>query len=73
MRAEATRAGGRHMLRERDGVDQRSTVDPEVEGQVLIQGQRGPMIERLDGASLMSIAEWMGVTVENLLGRYVKA
>lgn len=31
---------------------------------------RGKLIERLDGASLASIAGWLGVTVEGLLGRY---
>lgn len=65
MRADRTRAGGRHLLRERDGYGEPIAVEV-YEPTVM----RGPMIERLDGASLVAVAGWMGCTVEGLLGRY---
>lgn len=66
MKAEATRAGGRHLLRERDGYGEPMAVEV-----YQPTAMRGRLIERLDGASLASIAGWCGVTVEMLLGRYV--
>ena len=68
MKAQATRVGGRHLLRERDGFGEPIAVEV-YEPTVM----RGPMIERLDGASLAAVAGWFGLTVENLLGRYGQA
>lgn len=65
MRADRTRAGGRHLLRERDGYGEPIAVEVYEPTRM-----RGKLIERLDGASLVAIAEWMGVTVEGLIGRY---
>lgn len=65
MRAEATRAGGRHLLRERDGYGEPIAVEVYEPTRF-----RGRMVERLDGASLVAIAQWMGCTVEGLMDRY---
>lgn len=65
MRADRTRAGGRHLLRERDGFGEPIAVEVYEPAPM-----RGPMIERLQPASLAAIAEWMGCTVEGLMERY---
>lgn len=65
MRAEATRAGGRHLLRERDGYGEPLAVEP-----YQPTATRGRLIERLDGQSLVNLANLCGMTVEQLLRRY---
>lgn len=65
MRAEATRAGGRHVLRERDGYGEPIAVESYQPTAI-----RGRLIERLDGQSLVTVADLCGMTVEQLLRRY---
>lgn len=67
MRAEATRAGGRHLLRERDGYGAPIAVES-----YQPTATRGPLVERLSGESLAALAKLCGMTVEALVSRYAR-